>query len=91
MSGYLGGVAVIALGLGSLGLSFDKITWVASALSVGIGFGLQSIVQNFISGLILLTERPSKSATGSSLAMTMAILNGLISAPPKFNYSTAQP
>ena len=60
MSGYLGGVAEIALGLGSLGLSFDKITWVASALSVGIGFGLQSIVQNFISGLILLTERPVK-------------------------------
>lgn len=60
MSGYLGGVAVIALTLGTLGLSFDKITWVASALSVGIGFGLQSIVQNFISGLILLTERPVK-------------------------------
>lgn len=60
MSGYLGGVIVIALTLGSLGLSFDKITWVASALSVGIGFGLQSIVQNFISGLILLTERPVK-------------------------------
>ncbi|SUA66327.1 DUF3772 domain-containing protein [Oligella urethralis] len=60
MSGYLGGVLVIALILGALGLSFDKITWVASALSVGIGFGLQSIVQNFISGLILLTERPVK-------------------------------
>ena len=60
MSGYLGGVAVIALSLGSMGFSFDKITWVASALSVGIGFGLQSIVQNFISGLILLTERPVK-------------------------------
>lgn len=60
MAGYLGGVAVIAITLGTLGLSFDKITWVASALSVGIGFGLQSIVQNFISGLILLTERPVK-------------------------------
>lgn len=60
MSGYIGGVIVIALTLGSLGLSFDKITWVASALSVGIGFGLQSIVQNFISGLMLLTERPVK-------------------------------
>lgn len=60
MSGYVGGVIVIALSLGSMGLSFDKITWVASALSVGIGFGLQSIVQNFISGLILLTERPVK-------------------------------
>lgn len=56
--GYVGGVAVIAAALAGLGISVERIAWVASALSVGIGFGLQAIVQNFISGLILLAERP---------------------------------
>lgn len=58
--GYLGGVWVLALALAALGVSVERIAWVASALSVGIGFGLQAIVQNFISGLILLIERPIK-------------------------------
>ncbi|MEO8010892.1 MAG: mechanosensitive ion channel domain-containing protein, partial [Dokdonella sp.] len=58
--GYVGGVIVFAFALSALGLSVERIGWVASALSVGIGFGLQAIVQNFISGLILLIERPVK-------------------------------
>lgn len=58
--GYVGGVLVIAVALAGLGISVERIAWVASALSVGIGFGLQAIVQNFISGLILLAERPVK-------------------------------
>ena len=58
--GYVGGIVVIALALSALGISVNRIAWVASALSVGIGFGLQAIVQNFISGLILLAERPVK-------------------------------
>ncbi len=58
--GYVGGVLVVAFALSALGIGINRIAWVASALSVGIGFGLQAIVQNFISGLILLAERPVK-------------------------------
>ena len=58
--GYVGGILVIAFAMSALGIGIERIAWVASALSVGIGFGLQAIVQNFISGLILLAERPVK-------------------------------
>jgi len=50
----IGGITVI----GTLGISWSKAQWLVAALGVGIGFGLQEIVANFISGLVILFERP---------------------------------
>lgn len=66
--GYLGGMLVFVLTLAALHVDLKSIAWVVSALSVGIGFGLQAIVQNFISGLILLIERPVKVGDWVSLS-----------------------
>jgi len=46
------------LALAALGMDMTKVTLIAGALGVGIGFGLQNVVSNFVSGLILIVERP---------------------------------
>lgn len=51
------GVGIVMM-LSSLGISWDKLQWLVAALGVGLGFGLQEIFSNFISGLIILFERP---------------------------------
>ena len=58
LTNYVIAAVGILLVLNTIGLRWSQLQWLVAALGVGIGFGLQEIVANFISGLIILFERP---------------------------------
>ena len=62
--GYVGVVVAVLVSLSLIGFNFGDIALIFGALSIGIGFGLQHVVNNFISGLVLLVQRPIKSGDG---------------------------
>lgn len=64
----------IIIALNILGIRWERLQWLVAALSVGIGFGLQEIVANFISGLIVLFERPFRIGD----TITVGEINGTV-------------
>ena len=85
--GYIIIATGIVIGFNQLGLQWSQLKWVVTGLSVGIGLGLQKIIANFVSGLIILFERPirigdyvtigDQSGTVSRIKIRATTLNDL--------------
>lgn len=67
---YLIAITGTMFGFGALGLSWTDVQWLVAAMTVGLGFGLQEIFANFVSGIILLFERPIRVGDTVTLGTT---------------------
>jgi potassium efflux system protein len=72
---YLIAILGLAFAFRSIGFDWSQVQWIVAALGVGVGFGLQEIVANFISGLIILFERPVRVGD----TVTIGNLTGTVS------------
>jgi len=75
VSRYLIAIAGLVFAFQSIGFDWNQVQWIVAALGVGVGFGLQEIVANFVSGLIILFERPVRVGD----TVTIGNLTGTVS------------
>jgi len=75
ISRYLIVVIGLALMFKSVGIGWSTVQWLAAAVSVGLGFGLQEIFANFVSGLIILFERPIRVGDTVTVGTTTGTVN----------------